>query len=93
MRCPVCGTKLSIAKEEIQLTPRQVDIMAAIEQVSRDTQRGYARTSEIAAAVGWSVRTVQYELSHLLHIERIGRAGERAGYFIPQERIALVQVA
>lgn len=92
--CPVCSTRFYTAHTDITLTERQKSVYRAVGQVCRDTQRNTARTSDVAAAVGWSVRTVLYELQYLEQIGEIERPeGPKSGWTQVEQPVVRIMVA
>lgn len=90
-RCPQCGARLDLSS--MILTPRQRKIRDAVEAVRRETGRP-ARTADVAAAVGWGVRTVRYELTHLESIGEICRpGGPKSGWALRKQEVGLVPLA
>jgi len=90
VRCPYCRSRFYISEGKIVLTERQRTILDAIPDICQKTDNGLAPSASIAAAVGWSQRTVQSELSHLMHIGEVVRPGGRcSGWAIP-ERLVLI---
>jgi len=91
VRCPYCRRRYFISENKIVLTERQLAILNVIPDLCLNSRNGHASSTAIAAAVGWSTRTIQLELSHLEHIGEVARpGGPYAGWVIP-ERLILVQ--
>lgn len=92
LRCPVCGTRLGIAKEDVVLTTRQRQVRDAIAQLKRNTVKPTCRS--IGAHLGINHQTVYNELQVLEQLHLVHRPdGPRSGYALPQEEIALVIAA
>lgn len=91
VKCPRCGARLTTAQRGITLTPRQRAILQAVKDISRNDKRKVASSKAIAAAVGWSVRTVQNELSHLEHINEVNRRGVKGGWYPAESDLVLVE--
>jgi predicted transcriptional regulator len=92
MRCPVCGTRLGIAKQDVVLTTRQRQVRDAIVHLKRQSIKPTCRS--IGVHLGVSYGTVYSELQVLEQLELVHRPdGPRSGYALPQEEIALVIAA
>lgn len=89
-RCPHCRQRFWIGESDIELTPRQKDILQSIPDLARNNNRGVATTSAIAAHVSWSVRTVQYELLHLEHIGEVKRNRQKSGWMLSERPVMMV---
>lgn len=91
IKCPVCATRLYLAQTAVNLTRRQQAILEAIPHVCRETQRSTARTVDVAAHVGWSERTVLYELQYLEQAGEVIRPdGKRSGWAIAEQPVVRV---
>lgn len=89
--CPVCSTRLYLVQTTVHITRRQRAILDAIPHVCRETQRTTARTVDIAAHVGWSERTVLYELQYLEQAGEVVRPnGKRSGWAIAEQPVVRV---
>jgi predicted transcriptional regulator len=92
IRCPVCGTRLAIAKQDVVLTTRQRQVRDAVAYLRRQSVKPTCRN--IGVHIGINYRTVASELQVLEQLELVCRPdGPRSGYALPREEIALVIAA
>lgn len=89
-RCPHCRQRLWVGDSNIDITPRQKDILRAIPDLARSNRNGVATTAAIASHVGWSVRTVQYELLHLEHVGEVRRHRQKSGWTLLERPVMMV---
>lgn len=80
VQCPNCRHRFFTADGTIEISPRQKEILRAIPDVARDSRTRTASTAAIAVKLGWSERTVRYELAHLEHMKEVQRLNKRCGW-------------
>lgn len=89
VRCPYCHRRFLIGESHSGITQRQQDILKAIPEIALDNN-GIASTSAIASRVGWSVRTVRYELAYLEHEGQVMRNKYQAGWSLVERLVVMV---
>lgn len=90
IRCPKCRERFFVGEKDIEITPRQKEILRVIPDLARSDRKGVATTAAIAARVSWSVRTVQYELIHLEHIGEVKRHRQKSGWTLSERPVMMV---
>lgn len=90
VQCPRCRAQFYVGERDLILTERQQAILRAIPEVRRRDGHHTATTEAIAVQVGWSARTVRYELTYLEHLGEVWREGQRRGWTLAERPVVMV---